>query len=139
LHKPRAINSIEFGHWVIQLASKPRFYELPVPVYGSLRHAERFRCFRVRKASEHAKFYEAGLAGVETLEPQESFIETDEGPDVWFHGHGWIELHVRRASAALLCQLGARVVHENAAHDLGSQGEELCAVLPGLWADSNQA
>lgn len=84
--------------------------------------------FMLRKTGEELHLDDAGLAGVDGLQPRERLID---GQDVGIgvdHSGGVSELDLQGSAAAALGEAGARVVDENVAHDGGGDGEKVAAV-----------
>ena len=91
------------------------------------------------QAREKPEFHDARLVGVETREPIERFIHGQHLDRIGLVRcvsclaafQRVLERHARRGSSSLGRLTFARVIHENAAHQLRRDAEELRAVLPG--------
>ncbi len=117
-----------------QLAIEPALRHRPFAFDGRGRDAEHGGGFLDREPAEEAQLHDAGLDLVELFQSLQCLIERQRIDDVdrrlGRHRLRVLERHVHRAAAALVPQLAARVIDEDAPHHLRGDGEEMSAILP---------
>lgn len=110
--------------------------EGPVAFDGAGRDVEEGGNLFDGEAAEVAQLDDLALAGVEVFEAEEGFIEEDDVVE-FFGGDGEVvvELDALEVAIALQGVVGAGVVDQDAAHDVGGDGDEVLAVVPlGVFA-----
>jgi hypothetical protein len=126
----------------LELPSQPRARDRPLTAGGRKRHAECFRGFRHAEARKVAKLDQSHLLRIQSAKTGERVIEGEE--------IDWIERRffrpgrpmslvltvdgakcdLRWRPAAFVSVAPARMVHEDASHDLRGDGKELRPTVP---------
>ena len=115
----------------IEAPIQPCARDLPVAFNRRARGALDIRDVFEREAAEEAQLHDPALSGIERRELGECGVEIEE-VDVWWvvSRDGFVE-HDAGKSARSLGHLAAPgMLHQDAAHHLGSQSEEVRSILP---------
>ncbi len=115
-----------------ELIMEPGFGHSPFPFDGGGGQTDDFGHLFDGEAAKEAEFDDFGLVGVELVEAIKGLVEFVEG-DGWSGGEAdrVVEGDLLGVAASFQGILGASVIDEDAAHELGGDAEEMGAVLPG--------
>ena len=115
----------------MQLAEQPGTRRTPLALHRRRRGPENLRGFFNGQATEVPKLHQLALFRVELAQPGEGVVQGDQ---VDVAVGSWCDALVERHHATPAAPLGgvalARVVHENAAHHLRRDAEEVRPALP---------
>src|SRR5262245_25577595 len=113
------------------LALQPRLREPPVAPHRRRRHLQHRRGLFDAQPAEEAQIDDAALPLVELRQRFERIVEGNEiERRLVGHGEAFVEGDAHGVTAALLVATGAGVIHEDASHDAGRDGEKMRAVVP---------
>ena len=111
---------------------QPGFGHAPVAFDGRGGDSHHFRGFFNRQTTEETEFDHSTLLLVDLSESSQCFVQRDDVqilvPFTAIVASSSETLYIR--AAALGALLRARVIDEYASHHLGSDAEEVCAILP---------
>src|SRR5919201_403539 len=115
----------------VHFPEQPGFRQLPLAHHGAGRDVERFGSLFDAQSAEKSHLYDLALSRIERGKRIQSVINGQEGgASLLGYDQRFIQRHLLRPRAALLRAVGARVLHEDAAHQPRRYREEVRAVLP---------
>ena len=122
-----------------QLAHQPVLRELPVPHHGFLRDLQDFRRLLDAQPTEEPQLDDLRLSFVLRRQRPQRIVDRDQVlGTVARDREVLVERDPMERAAALLVVPRPREIHEHPAHQAGSHGEEVRAILPLDAPDINQ-
>jgi hypothetical protein len=111
--------------------AEPRFGVSPVAISSCVRNAKCPGGLAQGEAGKITKLDQFGLAGIDFGEPFEGFVESQQ-INVGLRGLdlAWVDVDPLKLAPRFAALLMAGLIHEDAAHGLGSGGEEMAAAVP---------
>jgi hypothetical protein len=112
-------------------AIQPRFRASPLPRHGRSGHRQHIGYFILRKAAEVIELYDFALSRIQVRQLIERLIQQQEVTVAWFdRAEPVIDCHSECRIGSLGGSVRPRVIHEDPAHHLRSDREEVDTVLP---------
>src|SRR5262249_20798680 len=115
---------------LIQLREEPAAGEAPVAFGSSQRDSTSLGGFGRRKAGKKTQFHQLGLDRLLDGQPGEGLVQGQQVVAGLHDCHGIVQLDALTVAAAANAVLAAGLLDEDAAHGLGSGGEEVAAAVP---------
>src|SRR5205807_3746973 len=110
---------------------EPGFSAAPLTLNSCGRQSQHFGGFFDRQAAEEFHFNDLALLWIDLIQSLERVIKgNDFRRSLLRNYHGVIQRNLMRPAAALCVSVAACMIHQDSAHQLCGNSEEVCAVLP---------
>src|ERR1700747_1395744 len=112
-----------------QLAQQPSARRGPRALHRGWGHSQDLRGIFNRKSPEVAQFDDLALLPIQLRKTVESFVESEQIHVALWRSHTFVQSYSRQAGTALGRTPVSFIVHQNPAHQLSGDAEEVRAVL----------